>query len=83
MSKQEKTVIIKLMSNTIDISHVKFVSSVIPTDADIKLWESLSAEEQKAVIMRDLDAAEASGVAKPTSMAELISEARAELRNGN
>lgn len=73
------------MSNidTIDISHVKLSSSVMPTDEDIKLWDSLSEDQQKAVILRELEEAEQSGVADPVSMAELIAEARTELKNEN
>lgn len=73
------------MSNTdtINISQVKFTSTVVPTDEDIKLWDSLTDAQQKAVIMRELDEAESSGIADPASMADLIAEARAELKNEN
>ena len=73
------------MSNTdtINISHIKFASTVIPTEADVKLWASLSEAQKKAVIERELYEAEASGIAEPQSMADLIAEARAELKNEN
>ncbi len=65
-------------TDTIDISHVKFTSTVFPTDEDMKLWHSLSAVEQRAVIMRDikqgLDSAPASKAGKDEIMAEVLDE---------
>ena len=66
------------MQNTkIDVSKVHFSSTVFPTDEDMKLWDSLSPEEQRAVIERDLDEAEASGVSAPESMEQMIQRVRA------
>jgi hypothetical protein len=66
------------MQNTkIDVSNVHFSSTVFPTDDDMKLWDSLGPEEQRAVIRRDLDAAEASGKAAPESMEQMIQRVRA------
>ena len=60
-----------------DISNVRFSSTVFPTDEDMKLWDSLSPEEQHAAIRRDLDEAEASGRAAPESMEAMIQRVRA------
>ncbi len=68
-------------TDTIDVSHIRFTSTACPTDEDIRLWESLSDEEQHAVLERDLDAAEKSGLAPVRSMADLIAEARADMRH--
>jgi hypothetical protein len=62
----------------IDISNVQFSSTVFPTDEDMKLWHSLSPEEQRAVIRRELDEGEASGTAAPESMEEMMQRVRAE-----
>ena len=64
----------------IDISHIRFTSTVFPTDEDMKLWDSLSAEEQRAVVRRDLDEAEASGKAEPETIEQVIERVRAEIR---
>ncbi len=61
-----------------DVSNVHFSSTVFPTDEDMKLWDSLSSEEQRAVIERDLDAAEASGVSAPESMEQMMQRVRVE-----
>ncbi|MDF1836138.1 MAG: hypothetical protein P1U62_14855 [Alteraurantiacibacter sp. bin_em_oilr2.035] len=61
---------------TIDVSSVTFSSTVFPSDADMELWNSLSAEEQRAVVRRDLDAAEASGVAEQETAAEILERVR-------
>jgi hypothetical protein len=68
------------MQNTkIDVSNVHFSSTVFPTDEDMKLWDSLSPDEQRAVVERDLHAAEASGIAAPESMEQLIQRVRANM----
>ncbi|MGJ8534880.1 MAG: hypothetical protein ACSHYC_22025 [Alphaproteobacteria bacterium] len=67
--------------NTIDVSHIKFTSSACPSDEDLRLWDSLSDEQQHAIIERDLDAAQESGIAPQRSMAEIIAEARDEMRH--
>ena len=69
-------------AKTVDISHVSFSSTVFPTDEDMKLWDSLSADEQRAVIERDLDQAEASGIAHAVSLEEIIERVRAETKSG-
>jgi hypothetical protein len=61
-----------------DISDIQFSSTVFPTDEDMKLWHSLSPEEQRAVIQRELDEGEASGIAAPESMEQMIQRVRAE-----
>lgn len=70
-------------TKTIDMSHIHFSSTVFPTAEDMRLWDSLSPEEQRAVVRRDLDRAEASGVAPAETMAEVMVRARADhRRNG-
>ena len=66
----------------IDVSHIRFTSTVFPTAEDMKLWDSLTAEEQRAVVRRALDEGEASGVAEPESAEEIIRRVRAESRHG-
>lgn len=68
------------MANTdiIDVSHVKFTSTVFPTDEDMKLWHSLSPEQQREVIMNDisqgLEGAPAEKSGKDEIMAEVLNE---------
>lgn len=64
-------------TKTLDVSHIRFTSTVFPTEADMKLWDSLSPEEQRAVVQRDLDEAEASGVAPHETVEELLARVRA------
>lgn len=65
-------------TDTIDVSHVKFTSTVFPTDEDMKLWHSLSPAQQREVIMNDisrgLDGAPAKKSGKDEIMAEVMSE---------
>ena len=67
-------------TDTIDVSHVNFSSTVMPSAEDIALWESLSEAEQEAVIDRELAEAEASGIAKPEAMADRIERVRKSMR---
>ena len=62
----------------IDISEIKFSSTVFPSEEDMKLWSELSAEEQRVVIARDLDAAEASGIAPVETAQQIIERVRAQ-----
>ena len=62
----------------INISEIKFSSTVFPSEEDMKLWSELSAEEQRAVIARDLDAAEASGIAPVETAQQIIECVRAQ-----
>jgi hypothetical protein len=63
-----------MQDKKIDVSNAHFSSTVFPTDGDMKLWNSLSPEEQRAVVGRDLDAAEASasGAPAPKSMEQIV-----------
>lgn len=65
-------------TDVIDVSHIKFTSTVFPTDEDMKLWHSLSSEQQREVIMNDisrgLDGAPAKKPGKDEIMAEVINE---------
>lgn len=67
------------MSNTqtIDVSHIKLSSLATPSDADVELWNSLSDEQKQAVLLRELDEADASGIAPKQTMSEIIAETRA------
>ena len=67
---------------TDDISHVKFTSVQFPTDEDMKLWESLTPEQRKAVEIRDEEEGYNSGLAEPCTMADIIAEAKAEMNGG-
>ena len=67
---------------TVDISHVKFTSTVFPTEEDMKLWNSLTLEQKKAVEIRDEEEGYQSGVADPCTMADIIAEAKAEMNGG-
>ena len=69
-------------TETIDISWVKFTSTVFPTDEDMKLWERLTPEQRKAVERRDVEEGLASGLAEPCTMADIIAEAKAEMNGG-
>lgn len=65
---------------TVDISKVKFNSAVFPTLEDMKLWESLTYEQRKAVEIRDEEEGFGSGAAEPRSMNQLIDEAKADMK---
>ena len=69
-------------TKTIDVSHIKFTSSVFPTDEDVKLWDSLTPEEQEAFLLQEEEAAYRSGVAKNASKEEIMAEVLAEMKNG-
>ena len=66
---------------TVDISGIKFTSTVFPTPEDMKLWESLTYEQRKAVEIRDVKEGQSSGLAEPCTMADIITEAKAEMKN--
>jgi len=68
-------------AKTVDISGIRFSSTVFPTPEDMELWESLSYEQRKAIEVRDEEEGYRSGVAEPRSMSELIAEAKAEMKN--
>ena len=64
---------------TIDISHIHFTSTAQPTAEDVELWESLSREEQRKVLQRELEESRASGLAPKQTLAEMIAEFRTEM----
>lgn len=68
-------------AKTVDISGIRFSSTVFPTPEDMELWESLTYEQRKAIEVRDEEEGYRSGVAEPRSMSELIAEAKAEMKN--
>lgn len=63
-------------TKTVDISHIRFSSTVFPTAGDKALWESLTPQQQLAILRRDEQAGFDSGVADQASMAEILAEAR-------
>ncbi len=65
---------------TVDISGIKFTSTVFPTPEDMALWESLTDEQRKAVEVRDEEEGFNSGIAEHRSMDQLIAEAKAEMK---
>lgn len=67
---------------TVDISKIKFSSTVFPTPEDMAVWESLTPEQRKAVEMREIQEGKASGLAEPCTMADIIAEAKAEMNKG-
>ena len=67
-----------MQETKIDISHIQFTSTVFPTDEDMKLWASLSPEEQRAVLQRELEKGEASGVAEPETIEQMLQRVRSE-----
>ncbi len=69
-------------TETIDISHVKFSSTVFPSKDDMKLWDSLTLDQKKAVERRDVEEGEASGLAEPCTMADILAEVKAEMNGG-
>lgn len=48
----------------------------------MKLWDSLTLEQRKAVELRDKEEGFQSGLAEPCTMAEIIAEAKAEMNGG-
>ena len=68
-------------TDTVDISHVKFTSTVFPTKEDMDLWNSLTREEKQAVELRDEEEGYNSGIAEPRTVEELIAEAKAEMNH--
>jgi hypothetical protein len=48
----------------------------------MKVWESLTLEQRKAVELRDEEEGYQSGITDPLTMAELIAEAKAEMNGG-
>ena len=65
---------------TVDISDIKFTSTVFPTLDDMALWEGLSPEQKKAVKLREVKEGQASGLAAPCTMADIIAEAKAKMK---
>jgi hypothetical protein len=66
------------MSDAVDISRIKFASSVFPTPEDRALWESLTPAQRLAIVERDEEAGFRSGVAQNASLQEMLAEIRAE-----
>jgi hypothetical protein len=66
-------------TKAVDISGIKFTSTVFPTDEDMKLWNSLTREEQIAVVNRELEEGIQSGIAEPTTPQEILARVLAEI----
>lgn len=60
-----------------DAGSVRFASTVFPTGEDMATWEKLSPAEKRAIIARDLDAGEASGLAEPEPVEQVLRRVRA------
>ncbi|MCG8404819.1 MAG: hypothetical protein MI923_06435 [Phycisphaerales bacterium] len=60
---------------TFDPASIKFDSTVYPTEADMKLWNSLTAEEKRAVINHSLGQGLASGLTDPETFEKRFSRA--------
>jgi len=68
------------MSDTkiVDISGIRFSSTVFPTAEDQALWGSLTPEQRLAVLERDEEEAFRSEVAETLSVQEVIAKVLAE-----
>lgn len=73
------------MSNTrtFDPASIAFESTVYPTEADMKLWNSLTPEQQRAVVDHNLDKAQKSGIADPESFDARFARALERAGHGN
>lgn len=65
-------------AKAVDISHISFTSTVFPTDEDMRLWRSLSPQQQRGVILRDVDDGVRGPAAEKASKDEIMAEALAE-----
>lgn len=68
------------MSSSDDISGIQFESRVFPTDADMRRWNALSTDQQRAVIAQELDEARKSGISTETHD-EIFQRALAQLEH--
>lgn len=64
----------------VDISGIKFSSTVFPTPEDRVLWESLTPAQRLAIVERDEEAGFRSGAARNASKSELLAEIRSETK---
>ena len=65
-------------TKTVDISGIRFSSTVFPTAEDQALWDSLTPEQRLAILVRDEEEGFRSGVAKTSSAQEILAEVLAE-----
>ena len=65
-------------TTTTDSPKVAFSSTVFPTDEDMKLWDSLTPEEQLAVIAHDEEQGSRSGVAPAETLEDRLKRVRAQ-----
>ncbi len=75
------SLVIMTETKTIDISNIKFHSTVFPTAEDRELWNRLTDEQRLAIIERDEEEAFQSGVAPHESKEEILARVRAEKTN--
>ena len=69
-------------TKTIDISGIKFSSTVFPTEEDMRLWHSLSPAEQQAVVMADVENGLKGPPASNASKAEIMRDVLDDLKHG-
>lgn len=59
-----------------DVKDIEFTSTVFPSDADITLWNSLSAEERESFIAHAEDSGFRSGVAADETLEARLARVR-------
>ncbi len=67
-------------AKTIDVSRLQFVSKAFPTEADMKLWNSLDPAEQRVIIAQSEQAGFDSGIAPDESLEQRLKRVRAEAK---
>ena len=65
-------------TKTVDISGIRFSSTLFPTAEDQALWESVTPEQRLAILVRDEEEGFRSGIAKACSAQEILAEVLAE-----
>lgn len=61
-------------TDTMDISSINFSSTVFPTDEDMAVWNSLTPEQQRAIIMRKVEKGLSGAPTSKASKSELMAE---------
>lgn len=67
--------------DSIDVSHINLTPSVFPTGEDMQVWNTLSPEEQRAVIARKVEEGLNSPPASKATKAEIMAEVLAEMKH--
>lgn len=68
------------MSETPETPDSKTSTTLLPSQEDVKLWRSLSSEEQDALIARELETARKRGI-NPDSYEKMFQSLLSRLRN--